>query len=81
MRICVRVHRMPPMKEASSTIRKPCMLNWVDSKVNMNRPLEISTTTTTRYGFWRGERGRGRRRGRHTERVREREKGRGCKRL
>lgn len=48
----MRVQRIPPMKDASSTRVKPSRLNWVDSNVNINRPLAISRTTRIRYGFW-----------------------------
>lgn len=47
----VRVQRIPPIKEANKTIRKPSRLNWVDLRVNMNRPLAISNTTRIRNGF------------------------------
>lgn len=40
------------MKDASSTMMNPSRLNWVDSNVNINRPLEISRTTRIRNGFW-----------------------------
>lgn len=46
------VQRIPPRKDASSTMIKPSILNWVDSNVNINRPLEISRTTRIRNGFW-----------------------------
>lgn len=52
MRTCVRVQRIPPRKDASSTMMKPSRLNWVDSKVNMKRPPEMSRTTRMRRGFW-----------------------------
>lgn len=52
MRTCVSVQRIPPMKEASSTMVKPSRLNWADSNVNMNRPLAISRITRIRNGFW-----------------------------
>lgn len=52
MRTWVRVQRIPPMKEANSTMMKPSMLNWVDSNVNIKSPLEISRTTRIRKGFW-----------------------------
>lgn len=51
MRTWVRVQRIPPMKDASSTMMKPSRLNWVDSNVNINRPQEISRTTRIRNGF------------------------------
>lgn len=46
------VQRIPPRKDAISTMIKPSRLNWVDSNVNMNRPPEISKTTKIRRGFW-----------------------------
>lgn len=48
----MRVHRIPPMKDARSTRIKPSRLNWVDSKVNIKRPQEINRTTRIRNGFW-----------------------------
>lgn len=47
----MRVHRIPPMKDARSTRIKPSRLNWVDSKVNIKRPQEINRTTRIRNGF------------------------------
>lgn len=44
------------MKDASSTMMKPSRLNWVDSNVNIKRPLEISRTTRIRNGFCSKER-------------------------
>lgn len=55
MRIWVKVQRIPPRKDAISTMTKPSRLNWVDSNVNINRPPEISTTTRIRSGFWSKE--------------------------
>lgn len=52
VRTWVRVHRIPPMKDARSTRIKPSRLNWVDSKVNIKRPQEINRTTRIRNGFW-----------------------------
>lgn len=51
----MKVHRIPPRKDAISTMTKPSRLNWVDSNVNINRPPEISTTTRIRSGFWSKE--------------------------
>lgn len=65
MRTCVRVQRMPPRKEASSTMTKPSRLNWVDLKVNMKRPPEISRTTRMSRGFWAEEKWRFSKRGRN----------------
>lgn len=48
----MRVHRIPPMKDARSTRIKPSRLNCVDSKVNIKRPQEINRTTRIRNGFW-----------------------------
>lgn len=51
MRTWVRVQRIPPKKDARSTMMKPSRLNWVDSNVNIKRPTEISRTTRIRNGF------------------------------
>lgn len=56
MSTCVRVQRIPPRKDASSTMMKPSRWNWVDTNVNMKRPPEMSRTTMMRRGFWREER-------------------------
>lgn len=49
---------MPPMKEASRTMMNPSRLNWVDSYVNINRPPEMSSTTTIRNGFCQSSMGK-----------------------